>query len=132
VLAAVLAVVAGCDGGVKRVPVSGTVMLDGQPLTGGILHFAPDVSKGNEHRIDCLGPVRNGKFNLMTQAILQRDNGSGVPPGWYKVYLFVDPTVPTLNVNVLPQFTSAERTPLSVEVVENPPPGAYDFKMTSK
>jgi len=121
-------VLSGCDAGVKRVPVSGAVTLDGQPLTGGVLHFAPDVSKGNNNRVDCLSPVRGGHYNLLTQAILQKDNGTGAPLGWYKVYLFTD--IPGVNIHVNPKFTLPEKTPISVEVVENPPPGAYDIKMT--
>jgi hypothetical protein len=29
-----------------------------------------------------------------------------------------------------PKFTEVEKTPLAIEVVENPPPGAYDLKFT--
>src|SRR3989442_803512 len=55
---------AGC--GVKRLPVSGTVTLDGQPLNGGILVFTPDTDKGNTAKISCTSPVREGEYELET------------------------------------------------------------------
>ena len=120
----------GC-GGMKKVPVSGTATLDGQPLNAGVIHFYPDPAKGNEHRVDCLGPVRGGKFNLLTTAVRDADSGSGVPVGSYKVYL--DTTMPgaeTLKIH--PRFTDPSKTTIEVEVVENAAPGAYDIAFTSK
>ena len=123
----------GC-GGVKRLPVSGTVTLDGQPLNGGILSFSPDTAKGNTSQISGNSPVKEGHYELQTTAINSADSGSGVPPGWYKVFL----KTPNLSTKKNPQspievndkFKSVETTPLSVEVKENPEPGAYDFKLT--
>src|SRR6516165_3331819 len=74
----------GC-GGVKRLPVSGTVTLDGQPVNGGILSFSPDTAKGNTAKISCTCPIREGRYELETIGITRADSGSGVPPGWYKV-----------------------------------------------
>jgi hypothetical protein len=125
-----LAVVSGCDGGPKRVPVKGTVTLDGQPLTGGVLHFYPDPDKGNMHRVDCLSPVRDGKFNLLTTAVKDSESGDGAPVGWYKVYLYTE--IPDLNLKIDPKFTDPARTPIEVEVKEKPEPGDYDIKFTSK
>lgn len=131
-LACVLGLVAaaGC-GGLKKVPVSGTATLDGQPLNAGVIHFYPDPAKGNEHRVDSLGPVRGGKFTLVTTAVRDADSGSGVPVGWYKVYL--DTTMPGAeNLKIHRRFTDPAKTPISVEVVESPAPGTYDVTFTSK
>ena len=125
-----LAALAGCSGEFKRVPVSGTATLDGKPFSGGVIHFYPDSTKGNNHRVDCLGPVRDGKFTLQTTAVRDPDSGSGAPVGWYKVYLYTD--VPGFDLKIDPKFTDPEKTTISVEVVENPSPGAYDVKFTSK
>jgi hypothetical protein len=123
---------AGC--GVKRLPVSGTVTVDGEPLNGGTLVFTPDTAKGNTSHVSCTGPVREGHFELRTNGITRDDSGSGVPPGWYKVTLrIVDLSTkknPQALVNVHDKYKSVEKTPLSVEVKDNPDPGAYDFKMT--
>jgi hypothetical protein len=125
-----LAVAWGCRSGPRRVPVSGEVTLDGAPLSGGVIHFYPDTAKGNEHRVDCLSPVRSGKYNLLTQAVKDSETGNGAPLGWYKVYLYTD--LPGVDIKIHERFTDPYRTPISVEVVENPAPGAYDVKFTSK
>jgi hypothetical protein len=125
-----LAALSGCGGEFKKVPVSGSVTLDGKPLEGGVLHFYPDPEKGNVHRVDCLSPVRGGKYSLLTTAVRDSDSGKGAPVGWYKVYLYTD--VPGLDIKIDPKFTDPEKTTVSVEVVENPEPGAYDIAFTSK
>ena len=123
----------GC-GGVRRIPVAGTVTLDGQPLNGGILVLSPDTSKGNMLQINCTSPVKEGRYELKTSAIARSDSGAGVPPGWYKV-TFETPHLggrkqPMPNVAIPDKYMSVEKTPLEVEVKDNPEPGAYDFKLT--
>ena len=125
-----LAVVAGCSSGPKRVPVQGEVTLDGQPLSGGVLHFYPNPDRGNPHRVDCLSPVRAGKYNLLTTAVRDSETGEGAPLGWYKVYLYTE--VPDLVIKIDPRFTDPARTPIEVEVVEKPEPGQYKIEFTSK
>ncbi len=128
-----LTTVAGC-GGVKRVPVSGTVTLDGQPLNGGWLVFTPDTAKGNTHRISCTSRIKDGRYDLETNGVTRAESGSGVPLGWYKVTFRVleisTKKHPITPINVNDKFTSVEKTPLSVEVKDKPDPGAYDFKLT--
>ena len=125
--------VVGC-GGVRRIPVAGTVTLDGQPFTGGHLVFSPDSAKGNTHRINCRGRIKDGHYDLETNGVTRSDSGSGVPLGWYKV-TFIQLEESTKKVAVVPvnvnnKFKSVDTTPLSVEVKDNPEPGAYDFKLT--
>ena len=127
---------AGC--GPKRVPAGGTVELDGKPLEGGILYFNPDESKGNTAKVSCTSPVRNGKFELRTDGVERSDSGTGVPPGWYKVYvrvnqageppLFPGPAVVDIN----PIYLDPAKTPLQIEVVGNAEKDRFDLKMTSK
>lgn len=127
--------IAGC-GGIKRVPAEGNVTFDGKPLEGGILYFNPDASKGNTAAVSCTSPVRDGKFTLQTSAIERSDSGPGVPLGWYKVTVRVNmpgekpifPGQPALKIH--PKFLDPQKTPLAIEVVENPEPGAYDLKLT--
>jgi hypothetical protein len=127
---------AGCGGGLKRVPVSGTVMLDGRPLDGGLLYFNPDASKGNTARVSCASRVRGGQYDIQTAGIVSADSGPGAPPGWYKVTLRANvPGQPPVfpgqpEIRVDPKYLDVAKTPLSVEVVESPAPGAYDLKMT--
>lgn len=122
----------GC--GVRRVPVSGTVTVDGEPLNGGILCFAPDSSKGNTAQIVGEGPVQDGRYEIQTSGVTKADTGPGLPLGWYKVFLRIreggSKKIPKPTVEVNDIYKSAETTPLSVEVKDNPDPGAYDFKLT--
>lgn len=127
----------GC-GGLKRVPAGGTVTIDGKPLEGGILYFNPDLSKGNNARVSCTSGVRDGRFTLQTSGIERSDSGPGVPLGWYKVSVRVNmpgekpifPGQPAIKIH--PKFLDPQKTPLEIEVVEEPAPGAYDLKLTSK
>lgn len=55
-----LAVSNGCsDGRPKRVPVSGQVLIDGQPLTHGYVRFVPKASRPSKGNLDS-----QGKFTL--------------------------------------------------------------------
>ena len=116
--------VAGC-GGVRRIPVSGSVTLDGKPLDGGVLLFHPDESKGNTFRASCTGPVKNGRYKLITTAVTRQDTGAGAPLGWYKVHVHWDSkNAQGQPCPVHPRFLESGLTTLSLEVVANPQPGA--------
>ncbi|MCE9564059.1 MAG: hypothetical protein K8U57_18605 [Planctomycetes bacterium] len=67
---------AGCDGGLKRYSVSGTVTLGGRPVLAGEIVFEPDSSKGNN------GPgsvvrIKDGRY--------QTEPGLGVVGGAYVI-----------------------------------------------
>src|SRR5438132_12905643 len=79
VTAAVLAGLSGCGGGgPKLVNVTGTVTLNGKPLSGADIVFTPDQSTKDAFvGSDVTGP--EGNFKVMS-------NGrAGVAPGKYKV-----------------------------------------------
>jgi hypothetical protein len=127
--ALVLIPLASCEKGIRRVSVSGTVTLDGQPLQGGVLMFHPDESKGNTARVGCSGPVKNGRYSLVTSGVTQIDTGTGAPLGWYRVTLLTDmPGTPEIKVD--PKYLNPETTPIKVEIVEKPEPGHYDLQLT--
>ena len=126
-----LILLSGCGlSGPKRVTVSGQVTLDGAPFTGGVMSFSPEISKGNKLNLAAIGPVQNGKYNLRTLAIRGEESGPGAPLGWYRVAL--DTTLSGENLKVAERFKDASKSPVLIEVVENPAPGAYDLKFTSK
>ena len=107
-LAALLAC-AGC--GERRAEVSGKVTVDGKPLNSKLITilFAPD--KGNP--------------------IMRTGATGGVPLGWYKVHFHWDSkNAQGQPCPVHPRFLEAGLTTLSLEVVANPQPGAYDLKFT--
>ncbi len=79
-VAAVLAAMIGCGGGasgVKTVPVKGKVTLDGKPVEGATVQFAPEDSAGRA----ASGVTKSdGTFELTTAG-----GGPGAVPGKYKV-----------------------------------------------
>jgi hypothetical protein len=106
--------------------VSGKVTVDGKPLNSKLITilFAPD--KDNPLRkIPSAAVDENGSYTMSTGAT------GGVPLGWYRVYVQWD----SKNAKGQPcpvhaRFLDSGQTTLTVEVVANPQPGAYDLKFT--
>lgn len=124
---------AGC-GGFKCVPVSGTLTLDGKPLTGYGLAFIPDPSKGNTEHVGCFSLFDSqGHYDLKAEGVKGSDRGQGAPVGWYKVVLITDlEGMPRpLKYKIHAKYLEFDKTPLSIEVVPKPEPGRYDFKLTN-
>jgi hypothetical protein len=120
----------GCGSRFNPVPVSGMVTVDGQPLTHFRLSFVPDAAKGNTTPVSVMAPIdAQGRYDLRTTAARRADGGRGAPLGWYKVVVVIGaPGDPECVVD--PIFLNVDKTPLSIEVVENPEPGYYDLKLT--
>jgi hypothetical protein len=131
---------AGCDrSGVGPTwPVTGQVTLDDEPLTAKstIVLFKPDASKGNSSTFQPTGTVdAKGVYHLSTAG------KKGAPPGWYTVLVTAREEAPTVHPTnprqrpvskslVPARYGDEKSSPLSVEVVEKPQPGAYDLKLT--
>ena len=129
----------GDDSGVgKTFPVAGKVTIDNAPLTARstIVLFKPDASRGNSSSFEPSGTVdAEGNYTLQTRG------KRGAPPGWYKVIVTAHDESPPSHPKT-PQHRPAARSlvpakyglantsDLSIEVVENPLPGAYDLKLT--
>ena len=134
-LLAALVGVAGC--GIKRIPTSGKVTLDGQPLTAGVLQFIPDASKGNTLRVSCSGPISNGRWSLVTSGMERADTGTGAPVGWFKVR-YIHPNEggkqpgQSAAPKVAAKYYREETTPLSIELTDPPPPEGYTIELTSE
>jgi hypothetical protein len=131
-------VAAGCgSGGVgNTAPVSGSVTLDGQPLSAGLVSFNPDSSKGNSSQFVPVAQVdSDGRYTLTTEG------KEGAPPGWYKAT--VTPGMPRMDpgadpsktpmpkmITLNPKYGDAAKTPFSIEVIANAPAGHYDLKLS--
>lgn len=75
---AALCVVAGCgQGRPDRVAVSGQVLIDGQPLTQGLIQFVPEGARPSGGKLDA-----NGRFKLTCY-----DGGDGIVPGTHRVMI---------------------------------------------
>jgi hypothetical protein len=122
-LGALLACV-GC--GEKRADVMGKVTVDGKPLNSKLITilFAPDKDNPIK-KIPAAAVDENGNYTMMTGAT------GGVPLGWYRVHVHWDSkNAQGQPCPVHPRFLEAGLTTVSIEVVANPQPGAYDLKFT--
>lgn len=73
--------IVGCDDGrPQRVPVSGAVMIDGQPLDYGFVRFIPEKGRLATGRLD-----DQGRFTLTTY-----EKGDGVAPGTHRVEIVAE------------------------------------------
>ena len=116
--------------GPKLVPVQGKVTLkDGTPVAYGHIILHPDAGRGNTSKEVCQGTIRDGSYIIMTGA------KKGAPLGAYKVSIEaakdVDPNNPYFTEWLADEkYVDPERSKLTTEVVENPEPGRYDFKLS--
>jgi hypothetical protein len=143
-MAGVCALVVGCSKQPEEVftPVSGTVTLDGKPLPIGWISFYPDTKEGNQSvRIPYAEIQKDGTYDLTPMA-----GKIGASPGKYRVVVMATYDRIPLRAKFNPdgtmvkegeprwlhhsKYLRANTTPLKVEVVEKPAPGAYDFNLT--
>ncbi len=120
----------------KTVPVAGTVTVSGQPLhldrrAFGKVWYYPDAAKGNGTPQVAFGTIdAEGNYRLFTRG------REGAAPGWYRVMVVAteqsDPSRPSRprRCFVSTRYGALETSGLSVQVVEEPAPGAYDLHLT--
>jgi hypothetical protein len=119
---------AGCGGSsVPLAPVQGKVTVNGTPLSGGHVALIP-LSSDPGAKSTPAGEINNGEYTIYT------GGKAGAPLGKYKV--MVTPSmmpVPGQKQPMIPfdkKYSDPTATPLTIEVVQNPAPGAYDLKLT--
>lgn len=82
-LVAILVVLTGCDGSPKVVPVSGIVIIDGQPLTYGYIQVLPTGYRPASGRIGS-----DGRFTLTTTV-----SGDGCAVGTHTVVILASESI---------------------------------------
>jgi len=124
---AVLLPSAGCSSQFTYVPVKGKLVLKNkQPVTIGSVVFMPD--KDNALRL-----IPSAKINADGTYTLTTEGKAGAPIGSYVVC--VRGPMRKVNGKELPplpyslKYFDANESPLKVEVVAAPAPGAYDFEL---
>jgi hypothetical protein len=104
----------GCGGESGELPtvrVSGTLAVDGKPVSKGTVHFHPEKGR------PATGIVQDGKFSLSTYS-----EGDGVIPGKNRVAVEVVEEVPmkdgdTTSKSLIPvKFTNPDESGLQLEV----------------
>lgn len=104
--------VAGCsDGRPSRVPVSGQVLIDGKPITSGVIRFLPSSGRPSTGSID-----PEGKFTL---GCFERTDG--VIPGTLRVEVRSREEINDTTIKWLipKKYSNAETSGLS-ETIESP------------
>lgn len=75
------ATLAGCmDGEPQLVPVSGKVLIDGKPVTRGVIRFVPKQGRPFSSAI-----LADGSFDLASPSVSKEVENRGVYPGRYRV-----------------------------------------------
>jgi hypothetical protein len=110
----------------RLLPVAGRVFTtDGAPLPRGTIKFSPDRLKGNL-KTALAGYVPQGTIDADGHYEVYTRGKRGAPPGWYKVVIDAfGPDGAMLNN----KYYWLQLTDLVVEVVEQPSPEAYDFRV---
>lgn len=76
----VLLLIVGCEAESQtHVAVRGRVVYRGVPLTGGLIVFAPDTTRGSD------GPLARAEIQSDGSYELHVEGATGVSPGWYRV-----------------------------------------------
>jgi hypothetical protein len=135
VLAVGLLFAAGCGSSLKLIPVSGKVTLDGQPLSGGQVTFAPLETSSTGEPDSKQPPAPVGTIDSSGNYKVYTNGKEGAPAGKYKAV--VTPSMVPMGDSKGPpsvpfdkKYSSPKDSPLAIEVVEGAAPGAYDLKMT--
>ncbi len=128
VLAAIA--ISGCGpSGPKLYPVEGKVSLqDGTPVEFGYIILHPEV-KPEESGLDvCQGSINQGSYTILT------DVRQGAQAGTYRVSIQAAKGTDANNPYVTEwladeRYVDPLKSKLTLEVVEQPEPGRYDFKL---
>jgi hypothetical protein len=100
----------GCDPAPAPLArVHGKVTVNGVPLRGGIIVFAPDEKRGNR------GPLSHAQIKDDGSYELKAKEGMGAAPGWHRITVAPPPDDNRL-VNRLEQYRNPEMSGLTHEV----------------
>lgn len=111
----------GCgDGRPRRVPVSGRVTIDGQPLTKGVVRLIPENARPATGEVDS-----EGRYTLTTF-----EPGDGVIPGPCKVAVIASEMISNnaQRWHAPKLYADAERSGLTADIAEAT--DALDFELT--
>jgi len=123
-----------------NVPVSGKVMLDGQPLAGGQVSYVPF------DKDQATSGMSAGQIDPSGGYVIYTGGKEGAPPGRYKVTVTPSMTMAgdhkddksakdpkAMMASMMPfntKFSDPARTTLVITVSKDAPPGTYDLKLT--
>ena len=123
-----LLVLSGCGKGDSAgpcVPVKGRVTLGSRPLVGGTVTFIPLDGGADRPRPE--GSVDSLGFYAVATAGVD-----GAPVGKYRATLTISGEDKKQNGQFDPRYSHWEKSPLLIEVKENPAAGAYDLTLVPR
>ena len=100
----------GKNGPPPLAPVKGQVWYQGQPLTGGMVVFTPDIQRGGS------GPQAWAKIGSDGAFVLMTETRTGATPGWHRITIATEssPSLP-------PRFQDPEHSQQFFEVKADRP-----------
>jgi hypothetical protein len=104
------------------VPVRGKVTLGGKPLVGGSVTLIPLEGEGNR-------PRPEGTIDTQGMYSVRTAGKEGAPPGKYRATLTTGGEDKAQEALFDPRYSHWEKSPLIIQVSENPPAGAYDLPL---
>lgn len=110
-LVCVVLALTGCgDGRPSRVPVSGLVVIDGQPLTCGNIKFVPEAGRPSLGKIEA-----DGRFTLTCY-----DRGDGAIPGSHRVQVSANRVISNTKIewHAPTKYADFRTSELKVEITE--------------
>jgi hypothetical protein len=121
-----LVALTGCGRNTKAtgplVPVKGKVMLGGKPLVGGVVTFVPVEGEADS-------PRPAGDIDARGLYSLKTGGTEGAPVGKYRAAVTTGGEDKTQESQFDAVYSSWQKSPLVLEVVESAPPGTYDLKL---
>lgn len=109
--ACLLIALTGCgDGRPARITVSGRVLIDGKPLTIGLVQFVPKGARPSAGQLD-----QDGRFTLTCY-----DRDDGIVPGIHRVTVAAKEMLPDSKVrwHAPPKYADFRKSGLSFEITE--------------
>jgi hypothetical protein len=106
-------------------PVKGTVILGTKPLNGGSITLIAVEGDGQR-------PRPEGTIDAEGHYTLKTAGSEGAPPGKYRVAITTSGADKAQDSQFNPQYSHWDKSPLTIQVSDNPPPGAYDLKLVPR
>jgi hypothetical protein len=105
--------------------VKGRVTLGGKPLVGGMVTFVPQGGPADQARPE--GTIdAQGNYSVKTAGT------DGAPVGKYRAAVTTSGEDKKQSAQFDPRYSNWEKSPLLVEVKEDPQAGAYDLKLVPR
>jgi hypothetical protein len=99
--------------------------MGGKPLVGGMVTFIPQGGPGDQARPE-------GTIDAQGNYSVQTAGADGAPVGKYRAAITPSGEDKKQSAQFDPRYSHWEKSPLLVEVKENPLAGAYDLKLALK